>query len=47
MKMNIVTLHKIVETMQMHSIIKAKGGPTKYYSVRLLFFGSVWYNQKH
>ena len=32
MKINVVTLHKVVKTMpqQMHSIIKAKGGPTKY-----------------
>ena len=32
MEINIVTLHKVVETMpqQMCSVIKAKGGPTKY-----------------
>ena len=37
MEINVVTLHKVVKTMaqQMLSVIKAKGGPTKYYSVRL------------
>ena len=32
MEINVVTLHKVVETMppQMRSVIKAKGGPTKY-----------------
>ena len=32
MEINLVTLQKLVETMpqQMHAVIKAKGGPTKY-----------------
>ena len=32
MEINVVTLHKVVETMpqQMLSVIKAKAGPTKY-----------------
>ena len=31
MEINVVTLHKVVETIlqQMRSVIKAKGGPTK------------------
>ena len=31
MERNVVTLHKVVETMpqQMRSVIKAKGGPTR------------------
>ena len=39
MKINVVTLHKVVETMQqqMHSKIKAKGDITNYYSVQLFF----------
>ena len=44
MEINVVTLHKVVETMpqQMRSVIKSKGGPIKYYSVQLLFWpGSV------
>ena len=34
-EINVATLHKVVETMpqQMRSVIKAKGGPMKYYSV--------------
>ena len=50
MEINVVTLHKVVETMPqlMRSVIKTKGGPTKYWSnyktVRDCFFwtGSVY-----
>ena len=40
LEINVVTLHNVVETMaqQMCSIIKAKGGPTKY------FFGQAVYD---
>ena len=32
MEINVMTLHKVVETIpqQMRLVIKAKGGPTKY-----------------
>ena len=30
MEINVVTLHKVVETMPQQSVIKAKGGPMKY-----------------
>ena len=35
MEINLVTLQKLIETMpqRMRAVIKAKGGPTKYYSV--------------
>ena len=44
MELNDVTLRKVVETMpqQMLSIIKAKGGPTKY-CVCNFFFGQAVY----
>ena len=43
-EINVVTLHKIVETMpqQMHSVIKAKGGLLQKASVQRFFgMGSV------
>ena len=41
MEINVVTLHNVVKTMpkQMRSVMKAKGGPTKYLSVQL-FWGA-------
>ena len=48
MEINVVKLHKVVETtpQQMRSIIKAKGGPTKYchFIVCNFFFGQAVYN---
>ena len=47
MEINVVTLHKVVETMpqQMHSVIKAKGGLLQKTSVQLFFWtGSVFCN---
>ena len=43
-KINVVTVHKVVETMQqqMGEVIKAKGGPTKY--LTLFRPGSVHHN---
>lgn len=40
MEINVVTLHEVVETMPrwIHTVIKAKGGSTKYYWVRLFFW---------
>ena len=45
MEINVVTLHKVVKAMpqQMHSVIKAKGGPIQYYNVQLLFFAQAVY----
>ena len=45
MEITVVTLHMVVETMpqQMRSVIKAKGGPTKYLSEQLFFgTGSIY-----
>ncbi len=43
MEINVVTLYNIVKTMpqQKHNVIKAKGGPMKYYCVRLCFGKAV------
>ena len=44
-EINVVTLHKVVETMpqQMRSVIKAKGGLLQKASVQLFFWtGSVY-----
>ena len=37
-----INMHKVVETMtqQLRSVIKAKGGPTKYLSMQI-FFGQA------
>ena len=41
-EINVVTLHKVVETtpQQMHSLIKAEGGPEKY-RVHIFFYGQA------
>ena len=45
MEINVVTLHKFVETkpQQMFSIIKTKGSPAKYAKVQKFIFGQAVY----
>ena len=50
MEINVVTLHKVVETMpqQMHSVFKAKGGLLQKASVQIVFgTGSVFFFCHH